>query len=720
MQHGAESYYVVGEGLLGESGEGRDSARVVANAAAAPPFRFSRMGPKGTGRQPGETNRRKLGVLMAAGGGGTSQIPSGFTYLGQFLDHDLTFDKTTVMLGTTISPTALLQARSPSLDLDSLYGAGPQDPESAKFYESDGMHLKVGKTDAADGIPAKVGFDLPRGAGSSAAAKRKAIIPDPRNDENLAVAQTHAAMIRFHNRVLDSLPAALPAPQRFAQARELVTKHYQWMVRTDYLPRICRPNAVDNVFNQGRKVFEVGATPTDVPTMPIEFSVAGFRLGHSMIRAAYNWNKIFDNGSGTLDFLFTFSALGGNLGGGPRLPSNWIADWRRLYDFGEAGRANLTVPAAKFNRAKAIDTHLVDPLANLPAKTFGGSGIPFDDPRRNLAFRNLTRAQMVRLATGQQMATFMKSKGVNFPKLTKAQIRDGKNGVALVGLSAKQSAALLKDTPLWFYILRESELNNGKLRGVGARIVAETFHRAIEGSQFSIVRDPAWRPTLGPNSTTFRMVDLLLFAFEGKKTLLAPGRLGRGLRAARERAQHVAPDQARAGAHEQPVEAEAGAGARVGRGDAGLGRHARPGAGGLDHEVEADLHPARLGERLERGGVELRRVLAAGQPPRLHDAAAEHRRARGRRRAASPARRRAGRLSTMLVACWRPASRAGSRRMPISTRDSARSRSRRSCIASHTAAGGAAIRRSWCSRKCGAGSSSSMVSTVVSILWGTV
>ena len=71
-------------------------------------------------------------------------------------------------------------------------------------------------------------------------------------------------------------------------------------------------------------------------------------------------------------------------------------------------------------------------------------------------------------------------------------------------------------------MLREAELNRGRLTGVGARIVAETFHRAIEGSRFSIVRDPAWRPTLGPNSTTFRMVDLLLFAFEGKKTLLAP------------------------------------------------------------------------------------------------------------------------------------------------------------------------------------------------------
>ena len=65
-------------------------------------------------------------------------------------------------------------------------------------------------------------------------------------------------------------------------------------------------------------------------------------------------------------------------------------------------------------------------------------------------------------------------------------------------------------------------LNRGRLKGVGARIVAETFHRAMEGGQVSIVRNPAWRPTLGPDNTTFRMVDLLLFAFEGKKSLLAP------------------------------------------------------------------------------------------------------------------------------------------------------------------------------------------------------
>jgi hypothetical protein len=50
----------------------------------------------------------------------------------------------------------------------------------------------------------------------------------------------------------------------------------------------------------------------------------------------------------------------------------------------------------------------------------------------------------------------------------------------------------------------------------------ETFHRAMEGSEASIVREAAWQPTLGPNSTTFRMVHLLFFAFEGKKASARP------------------------------------------------------------------------------------------------------------------------------------------------------------------------------------------------------
>ena len=322
--------------------------------------------------------------------------------------------------------------------------------------------------------------------------------------------------------MVDTLPAATPPAQKFAQARELVTKHYQWMIRTDFLPRVCKQSVVTDVFNNGRKAFEVGAVPTDVPTMPIEFSVAAYRLGHSMIRAAYNWNRDFDNGGGTLEYLFIFSGLSGDLGGNLKLASNWVADFRRLYNFGEAGRANLTVPAAKFNLARRIDTKLANPLHNLPSGTVGDPSIPDDDPRRNLAFRNLVRGKMVKLATGQQMVRFLKNKGITLNGLSRVQIRDGNGGAELDTLTTTQRNALLTNTPLWFYILREAELNNGKLRGVGGRVLAETFHRATEGSQFSIVRDTAFRPSLGPNNTTFRMVDLLLFAFEGKANLLNP------------------------------------------------------------------------------------------------------------------------------------------------------------------------------------------------------
>jgi hypothetical protein len=511
-RHGSETFFVLDEGLLGETVGGRERTLAPAVEAATAPFRFTRMGPRGTGRQLGDATIEAVATAMFDPGAET-RIPAGFTYLGQFVDHDLTFDRTAVTLGENVSPADLLQARSPSLDLDSLYGAGPGDPESERFYEADGIHLKMGRTEPIEGLPRFDGFDLPRGAGSNPAQRRKAIIPDPRNDENLAIAQSHLAFIRFHNRVVDELPSSVPLGRRFSKARAAVTRHYQWMLRTDYLPRICQAGVVNDVFSNGRKAFEVGAAPTDVPTMPLEFSVAAFRLGHSMIRQSYNWNRIFDDGFGTLDFLFRFSAGSGTLDGFPRLPSNWVADFRRLYDFAEAGRDNLTVPEAKFNRTMRIDTLLVNRLRQLPG---------FAAAEDNLAFRNLTRAKMVALPTGQQMATFLRSRGVTLTRLTTSQLRNGRGGAELDGLTRTQRDAFLRNTPLWFYILREAELNQGRLKGVGARIVAETFHRAMEGSRTSIVRNPTWRPSLGPNNNTFRMVDLLLFAFEGRRNLLAP------------------------------------------------------------------------------------------------------------------------------------------------------------------------------------------------------
>ena len=517
--HGSESYFVIGEGLLDESVDGRARRSRRQSTAAAPPFRFSRMGPRGDRARRGEPPQ--IANAMTAGGGGDTGIPAGYTYLGQFVDHDLTFDKTTVMLGQNVSPAELLQARSPSLDLDSLYGAGPGDPESARFY-SDDRHLKMGKTAAIDPDPAFEGHDLPRGAGTTQKAKRRAIIPDKRNDENLAVAQTHLAFIRFHNRVVDTLPASVPAAQRFEKARELAVKHYQWMLRHDYLPRICEPSVVDDVFANGRKAFEVGATPTRraddagrvlgrrVPARP-QHDPARLQLEPAFPRR---------RGRAVLPVrLLRHERRPRRVPAAAEQLDRGLPPAVRLQ--GRGGRDNLAAPRG-LNRAMRIDTLLVNPLRFLPRGSFGGKAADEGTIVANLAFRNLARAKMVKLATGQKMAAFLKSKGVPVTALTKPQIRNGDGGAKLDALTPAQREGLAKNTPLWFYVLREAELNDGRLKGVGARIVAETFHRAMEGSQHSIVRDPAWRPTFGPNSTTFRMVDLLLFAFEGKKKLLAP------------------------------------------------------------------------------------------------------------------------------------------------------------------------------------------------------
>ena len=256
--------------------------------------------------------------------------------------------------------------------------------------------------------------------------------------------------------------------------------------------------------------------------MPVEFSVAAFRLGHSMIRREYEWNKNFQDGGGTLGLLFTFSGTGGGLSQDNPLPGIWVADWRRLYDFPAAGHANLKAPPGRFNLAMRIDSRVVNPLDELPLGTIGATKKPADELELNLAFRNLVRGRMVKLASGQQMVRRLKNKGVNVTALTKQQIIDGSGGAELSGLTAAQRNAVAAKTPLWFYILREAELNGGKLNGVGARIVAETIHRAIAGSKVSIIRHKSFVPHFAQDDKTFNMPDLLFFAFDGKKSLLNP------------------------------------------------------------------------------------------------------------------------------------------------------------------------------------------------------
>lgn len=547
-RHARDSFFVVGEGVLEFDRNGSPTTREPLTAEELRRFRFSRLGPRGV--QIDEETRIALATAMTDGQVAQPDsvdpaIPAGFTYLGQFVDHDLTMDRTEAQLGEDVNLDELVQGRSPALDLDSVYGRGPTDREDRKFYNEDGLTLKLGRTTAApfppndQGVNVELdGFDLPRVGGTEGtlADRRLPLIPDTRNDENLVIAQTHLGFIRFHNRVVEELALkGLSGRRLFTAAHEQVVRHYQWMLRTDFLPRIVDPAIVTDVFTNGRRFFEVRGRQGIRPTMPLEFAVAAYRLGHSMIRGAYQWNRVFNSGGpgplGTLELLFTFTGVAGNFAGGTpaelddpnsgivdRLPTNWIADFRRLFDFTEAGRPDLAPPAATGgNVTKRIDTLLVNPLTQLPAGTFGGRGTQFPEIHRNLAFRNLTRANMVELASGQQMARLFRVE-----PLTSEQILRGNQGVSLDSLTDQQKSTVTSTTPLWFYILREAEFNGGRLGAVGGRIVAEVFHRSIEGSRISIVREPSWRPVFGPDGNTFRMTDLMLFAFEGKADLLNP------------------------------------------------------------------------------------------------------------------------------------------------------------------------------------------------------
>jgi hypothetical protein len=471
-------------------------------------FRFCRLFPDLEKFRPDDAGLIALGkVLMDpfVPGAGDSQIPAGFTYFGQFVDHDITFDRTQGIPSGSLEPEEIEQGRSPALELDNVYGRGPED--SPELYESDKMHLKLGTTTGRPifGVTATFPNDLPRRTADAATDPKQAIIGDPRNDENLIVAQIHTAFLKFHNKVVDHLQAAgVETAKLFDEARKTVIQHYQSIVLHDFVRRIVDAEVLNSVLTKGRKVYyPKGPAPGTRLCMPVEFSVAAYRLGHSMIRNAYQWNRVFSS-TGLAGFVpglnlfFEFSKVSGDLGGEPTLPSDWIADWRRMYDFSEQA-GGVRHPQMNFTRQ--IDTNLANGLQNLPE--FANAE---QEHLHFLAVRNLLRGRLVGLPTGQDVAAKLGATA-----LTPAEVAAGPQSDLLL------AAGFDKKTPLWYYILKEAEVKQGGLRlgEVGSRLVAETFHGLIEGSDYSILKQANWKPTL-PSSDPdhFTMNDLLLFVNE--------------------------------------------------------------------------------------------------------------------------------------------------------------------------------------------------------------
>jgi hypothetical protein len=406
-------------------------------------------------------------------------IPAAYTYLGQFTDHDLTFDPVSQLRETLTGAQlrALTDFRTPRFDLDNLYGRGPDD--QPYMYGKDGILMLPGEP-MSGGISDPGAVQLPRGPNG------RALIGDPRNDENRIVAQLHAIFLRFHNRVVQQLGGT--GQVSFPEARQQVRWHYQWVLVTDFLRRVVGDQTYRSVFPD--RYGPVPAIPRlrehDLELMPVEFSVAAYRFGHSMIRPRYRLNPAIERP--------IFSDTPGeraDLGGFRPIPADWAIDWRYFIDLG--GTA-----APEPQLSYKIDTSLVNPLGHLPAQIAS-------DPSC-LALRNLERGVTFQLPSGQQVA-----RALGVEPLADSELVIGKAIVQSPEppLITEVAAGLAGNAPLWTYVLSEAQVMSWKnapaglandetpvkLGPVGGRLVAEVFASLLRGDRTSyLYAEPPFTP----------------------------------------------------------------------------------------------------------------------------------------------------------------------------------------------------------------------------------
>ena len=493
-----------------------------------------------------------------------STIPAVYTYWGQFIDHDMTAntDRDSVVSDITkvpVKPVApkdvvkkLRNLRRPTFDLDSLYGNGPgldknfhkPDPGPADKGFYDGIRFREGKNDVSPGIPGikippeeDLTRDLPRigpllDAGvitlddlpadlRDQNGRTRPLIGDLRNDENLIVAQFHLAVLRFHNAVVDEFeadPAAFGVEhagnaERFEAARRLTRYHYQWLSINDYLRTVTLAGVVDKILVGGPQHY--APLPNGDLFAPLEYSVAAYRFGHTMVRGGYDHNRNFGAPASPdvtpvqrfagFDDLFLFTGDGHLLDaaditkstrrpfrGLKTLPFNWIIEWDRMTNKADPNEAHF---------ARGIDTRLVPQILNMvnqgTAKAIqddsNDKNKPLRQLLRSLAQRNLLRGYLLSIPSGQAVAATMKVQ-----PLSKSELRRGNTDALNLAL---QNGGFLDSTPLWYYILKEAEVraNGNSLGELGSRIVAETQIGIMRADPNSYLNDDAgeWDPSMG-------------------------------------------------------------------------------------------------------------------------------------------------------------------------------------------------------------------------------
>jgi hypothetical protein len=416
----------------------------------------------------------------------SSTLPSEYTYLGQFIDHNLDFDET-AQPTANVNATSLTNFESFRFDLNNVFGGGPfVDPQ---LYASDHRHLLVSGTlgtAQADGFPTVTGnggvFDLARDPVTGVAN-----LVEPRDDETQILSQISAAFVAFYNNFVNQ-------GLGYAQARQLTEDYYQEIVLTDVLPAYVGQSTINRYLTFG----DNGAAHVNTPNLPsasftpVEFSVGAYRFGHSLVRDNYHINDIFPTTTDIDDNVPIFdlnSFQFGDLSGGAPLaapnrattttciatslcevsnPAGHQIQWK--YFVPELD-ANQSDPGINF--ARDTQPTISPALFNLPAEAIAGCADvadPVCNGTGDLIARDFARGNYDGLASGQAIAQAL-----------------GCHVISAPSINPTHDAVFNSGTPLIYYVLAEAQKARQTLGCVGSSIVAQTFIQVLWDTPNSIL-----------------------------------------------------------------------------------------------------------------------------------------------------------------------------------------------------------------------------------------
>ncbi len=272
------------------------------------------------------------------GGGDDAAGAAGWPFFGQVIAHDITADRSPI--GPHADLAALRNARSPKLNLEIVYGQGPVG--APYLYD---LH------DPPKLLTGAQGLDLPRNS------QGIALIGDPRNDVHIFAAHLQLALLHSHNGLVDRLRAdGEPEAELFDAARRTLTRHYQWIIVHDFLPRLVGTQLVGDVIAHGGRFF---SPPPGEAYVPLEFADAAYRYGHSQIRHTYQLQP----GGPALPLFPDLAGLG------PITPEHRV-DLGQLFDLPGHAPAQR---AKRMDPAKSPETSMSTPTARSRCATcYGG------------------------------------------------------------------------------------------------------------------------------------------------------------------------------------------------------------------------------------------------------------------------------------------------------------------------------------------------------------